>query len=153
METAEHQEWRARQAFSPGAAFKAAFGAGLIFYYMSGGSPWSTAGTMNMIMGRDIPVPGGPYTSFFTILIAHFAVAYIYTYIIGYAIYRLHTAFAVPAGILIGVGLFCANELIYRSAGLTQHSPEYVTFFVHSMFSLFVSLMYKALSVPPPLPD
>ena len=76
METAEHQEWRARQAFSPGAAFKAAFGAGLIFYYMSGGSPWSTAGTMNMIMGRDIPVPGGPYTSFFTILIAHFAVAY-----------------------------------------------------------------------------
>jgi hypothetical protein len=147
METAEHQEWRARQQFSPGAAFKAAFGAGLIFYYMSGGSPWSTAGTMNMIMGRDIPV------SLVIIFFAHFAVSFIYTYLIGYAIYRLPTAFAVPAGVLIGVGLFCANELIYRSAGLTQHSPEYVTFFVHVMFSLFVSLMYKAMSVPPPLPD
>lgn len=147
METAEHQEWRARQQLSVGAAIKAGFGAGLIFYYMSGGSPWSTAGTMNMIMGRDIAA------SFWTILFGHFVVAFLYTFIIAGAIYRLPTAVAVPAGILIGVALYGANELIFLSAGGTMRAPEYVTFFVHLMFSFFVSLMYKALSVPPPLPD
>jgi hypothetical protein len=145
LETAEHQEWRSRQHLDMSAVIKATAGVGLIFFYMSGGSPWSTAGVMNMIMGRDFPI------GFWGTLVGHFIVALIYTFVIGSVIYRLPTAAAIPSGILTGIALYAVNWLIFRSAGLTMFSPEYVTFFVHVMFSLFVSLAYKALSVPPPL--
>ena len=147
METFEHQEWRARQQFEPAAAIKAALGVGLILFYMSGGSPWSTAGTMNMIMGRDVPA------GFWTLAFGHFALALIYTFVIGMVIYRLPTALAVPAGVLVGMGLYALNVLIFRSSGMTMRTIEFVPWFVHVVFSLFVSLLYKALSVKPPLRD
>ncbi len=145
MESSEHQEWRSRQQLDAGAAFKAAFATGLIFFYMSGGSPWSTAGTMNMIMGRDIKVP------FLVLLLGHFAVSYLYTYLIALVIYRLKTPLAVPMGILVGLGLYLLNVVVFRSAGQMMQSPEFVTFFVHVVFSLFASLLYKAFSIPKPL--
>src|SRR5690349_12324112 len=100
METPEQQEWRSRQHLDVAAVFKAAFACGLIFFYMSGGTPWSTAGTMNMIMGRDIK------TSFVVLLFGHFAVSFIYTLIIATVIYRLKTPLAVPLGVVVGLGLY-----------------------------------------------
>jgi hypothetical protein len=145
MESSEHQEWRSRQQLSVAAALKSAFVCGLVFFYMSGGSPWSSAGTMNMIMGRDIKTP------FIVLALGHAAVSVVYTLIIAVVIYRLKTPLAVPMGILVGMGLYALNVLVFRSAGLTMQSPEFVTWFVHFVFSLFASLLYKAFSIPKPL--
>ncbi len=142
MDSFEEQELRARQALSPSAVLKTGFGVGLIFFIMSGGSPWTTAGTMNMIMGRDFRI------GFFGLLIGHFAVAMLYTWIIGSIIYRLPTPAAVAIGVLVGVALYLANLVIFWSLRGSMQSPEFVTFFVHVTFSLFASLLYKAFSVP-----
>lgn len=144
METAEHQEWRARQQLDPLAAIKAGLSVGIILFIMSGGSPWSTAGTMNMIMGRDIPV------SFWPLAIGHFGLSIIYSFVIAGVIYRYPAMFAVPAGVLVGMALYALNVLVYQSGGFTMQSPEFVTWFVHFIFALFASLVYKAASVPPP---
>src|SRR4051812_28821528 len=142
MDTFEQQELRARQALDMGAVFKAAFAVGLIFFVMSGGSPWTTAGTMNMIMGRDF------VAKFWTLLIGHFAVSLLYCWIIGSVIYRLATPAAVAVGVGMGIGLYFANLVAFWSLGGKMQSPEFVTFFVHVTFSLFASLMYKAFSIP-----
>src|SRR3954470_19170503 len=99
MDSFEQQELRARQALSVSAVFKTGFAVGAIFFVMSGGSPWTTAGTMNMIMGRDFKV------GFTALLIGHFAVSFLYTWIIASIIYRLKTPAAVAVGVLLGIGL------------------------------------------------
>jgi len=100
---------------------------------------------MNMIMGRDIKA------SFLVLALGHAAVSLLYTLVIATVIYRLKTPLAVPMGILVGMGLYALNVLVFRSAGLTMLSPEFVTWFVHLVFSLFASLLYKAFSIPKPL--
>ena len=147
METTEHQEWRSRQRLDLGAVIKAGFATGLLFYFMSGGSPWSTAGTMNAVMGRDFAA------GFWTLLFWHFALSFLYTLVIGVVIYRLHTAPGVVAGVGVGVVLYGLNYLIYASSGMTIQSPEFRPAFVHLMFALFASLLYKAMSIPRPLAD
>jgi hypothetical protein len=146
METPEHQEWRSRQALSWSAVFKAGFGAGLMFFVLSGGTPWSTAGTMNGIMGRDVP------GSWIGITFCHFLLSFVYMFVIGSAIYRFRPPVAVPLGILVTMGLYLINVLIFRMGGMTMSSPEGRAVLVHLMFGLFGSLFYKALSVPKPLP-
>ena len=146
METPEHQEWRSRQALSWPAVIKAGFGAGLMFFVLSGGAPWTTAGTMNGIMGRD--VPGG----MFLLTASHFALSWVYMFVIGSAIYRYRPPVAVPLGILVTMGLYALNLLVFRMGGMTMQSPEARAVLVHLMFGLFGSLFYKALSVPKPLP-
>ncbi len=147
METTQHQEWRSRQKIDVSAVLKAAFGSGLIFFLLSGGSPWSTAGTMNAIMGRDLPF------GMFTLIALHFLLAIVYTFIIAAAIYRFRTPFAVPAGVGVGLALYAVNFVVYRASGLLQKSPEFRPVMVHLMFALFASLLYKAMSVPKPLKD
>jgi hypothetical protein len=147
MDSFEEQELRARQALDMGAVFKTAFAVGLIFFVMSGGSPWTTAGTMNMIMGRDF------VANFWTLLFGHFAVSFLYSWIIASVIYRLATPAAVAIGIGLGLALYFANLVAFWSLGGKMQSPEFVTFFVHVTFSLFASLMYKAFSVPKVAPE
>jgi hypothetical protein len=143
MDSFEQQELRARQALDLGAVFKTTFLIGSIFFVMSGGSPWTTAGTMNMIMGRDIKV------SFLMLLLGHFAVAFVYTWIMASIIYRLKTPAAVAIGVLLGVGLYAANALAFFALQLKmQTQSEFVTIFVHVTFALFASLLYKAFSIP-----
>ena len=146
METTQHQEWRARQRISVPAILKAAFATGLLFFIMSGGSPWSTAGTMNAIMGRDIAM------SWPLLIIAHFGLATLYTAVIAAGIYRFRTPVAVPLGIGITLALYGINFVLFRGMGGTMQSPEFRAFFVHLVFGLFASLLYKAMSVPKPLP-
>jgi hypothetical protein len=143
MDSFEQQELRARQALSVGAVMKTGFTVGAIFFVMSGGSPWTTAGTMNMIMGRDFDL------GFWSLLIGHFAVAFLYTWIIGSIIYRLKTPSAVAVAVLLGVALYGANALAYFALQGKSHSlGEFVPCFVHITFSLFAGLLYKAFSVP-----
>jgi hypothetical protein len=143
MDTFEQQELRARQALSPSAVFKTGFAVGAIFFVMSGGSPWTTAGTMNMIMGRDFAL------GFWSLLFGHFALSFLYCWIIGSIIYRLKTPSAVAIAVLIGLGLYGANALAFFALqGKTLTQSEFVPFFVHVTFSLFAGLLYKAFSVP-----
>ena len=145
METPEHQEFRARQRFSSAAAVKSALFAGLVLFIMSGGGPWSTAGTMNAIMGRDVQLP------IFLLALGHFLLAFIYVFVIGQVIYRLQTWTGVAAGVGVAIGHYAANALIFRGFGIGQHSPEGRTFLVHLVFGLIASGLYKAFAVPRPL--
>src|SRR3954471_22702316 len=107
MDSFEQQELRALQALSVSAVFKTGFAVGAIYFVMSGGSPWTTAGTMNMIMGRDFKI------SFWALLFGHFAVSWLYTWIIGAVIYRLRTPAAVAIGVLVGGALYLANVVAF----------------------------------------
>ena len=143
MDSFEQQELRARQALSPSAVFKTGFTVGAIFFVMSGGSPWTTAGTMNMIMGRDFDL------GHFTLGVGHFALSFLYSWIIGSIIYRLKTPSAVAVAILIGLGLYGANAIAFYALQGKMHTPgEFVPVFVHITFALFAGLLYKAFSVP-----
>src|SRR4051812_2623984 len=142
METIEQQEWRSRQKLDLTAVFKTAFACGLIFFIMSGGSPFSTAGTMNAVMGRELPLP------FPGLLFGHFAMSLLYSFIIGVCIYRFPGSVGVPLGVAVGFGLYLVNTLIFQTIGIEMPNREFVTFFVHIVFSLFASLLYKAFSIP-----
>ncbi len=144
MDTFEQQELRARQALSVSAVFKTGFAVGLIYFIMSGGSPWTTAGTMNMIMGRDFVG-----LSFLSLVLGHFAVSFLYTWVIGSVIYRLKTPAAVAVGVGIGLGLYYVNHLAFWALGGKMYQQsEFVVMFVHVTYALFASLLYKAFSIP-----
>jgi hypothetical protein len=145
METTQHQEWRSRQRIDVGAVLKASIATGLLFFVLSGGSPWSTAGTMNAVMGRDLPL------NLYLLAAFHFGLAIVYMFIIAAAIYRFRTPMAVPLGIAVGMALYAINFVIYSASGVSQKSPEFRPIMVHLMFALFASLIYKAMSVPKPL--
>ena len=147
METPEHQEYRARQRVSVPAIVKAGLITGLVLFLMSGGGPWSTAGTMNVIMGRDVK------TSLPVLILGHFSVALIYTFVIALTVYRWRSIWtALPVGILTGLGLYAVNALIFRGLNLVQHTQgEGRTIFVHLVFGLFSAALYRAFSVPKPL--
>jgi hypothetical protein len=145
MESAEHQEWRARQGVRGIAIVKTAVFAGAVLFLMSGGGPWSTAGTMNVIMGRDIPL------NYFLLALGHFAVSLIYVFVIAQVIYRFRLVSAIGMGMLVAIGLYGINFAIFHALGAVQHSPESKTFFVHLVFGAIASALYKAFSVPRPI--
>lgn len=142
METIDQQEWRSRQKLDFTAVCKTAFACGLIFFIMSGGSPFSTAGTMNAIMGRELPLP------FLGLLVGHFAMSLLYSFIIGVCIYRFPASLGVPLGVVVGIGLYLVNTVVFQTIGVEMPNREFVTFFVHVVFSLFAGLLYKAFSIP-----
>ena len=145
METPEHQEYRARQRVSWGAIIKTTGIAGLVLFIMSGGGPWSTAGTMNAIMGRDISLP------IVVLALGHFAVALLYVFVMAQVIYRFRVIPGILACVGVVLGLYALNFAIFKGLGVAQQSPEMRTFFVHVSFGLFASAIYKALAVPKPL--
>jgi hypothetical protein len=145
METPIHQEWRSRQQVSWKAITQVAFFVGVILFVMSGGSPWSTAGTMNAIMGRDLPV------SMFTLVCLHLLLSFVYTAAIAHVIYRLRLVSGILAGLATGMGLYAINYVIFHSMPIQMQSPEGRALFVHFTFSLLASAAYKGASVPRPL--
>ncbi len=145
MESPEHQELRSRQQVSVPAIVKTTLLTGLIFFIMSGGGPWSTAGTMNAIMGRDISLP------MHWLIFWHFAVVLAYVWIIAMAIYRLHVVTGIVAGVIVAIGLYVINTVIFYGLGFTQQSPEGRTIVAHLIMGLISAALYKAFSVPRPL--
>ncbi|HEV7866345.1 MAG TPA: hypothetical protein VGO90_01585 [Chthoniobacteraceae bacterium] len=145
METPEHQEWRSRQRISPRAIVTTALVAGLITFVFSGGAPWTTAGTMNSVMGRVVK------WNFIALIVGHFAVALIYMGVIASAIYRFRVVTAIIVGVAVGFGLYGLNYVLFNTLGLQEQSPESRTIMTHVAFSLFSSVLYKAISVPRPL--
>jgi hypothetical protein len=144
MESSAHQEWRARQKVSWRAIIQTALCAGGVLFIMSGGSPWSTAGTMNAIMGRDLPL------GFFTLLVLHLVMSFIYAAVIAHAIYRLRMVMALATGVAVGVLLYGVNYAVFHGLALQMQSPEMRAFLVHVAFGLVASAIYKGASVPPP---
>ena len=112
---------------------------------MSGGGPWSTAGTMNAIMGRDIPL------NYLLLALGHFAVSLAYVFVLALVIYRFRLLPAIAVGVVVTLGLYGVNFAIFRGLGVMQHSPESKTFFVHLVFGAIASALYKAFSVPRPI--
>jgi hypothetical protein len=144
METPSHQEWRSRQHVSWRAIAGTTLIVGAILFLMSGGSPWSTAGTMNAIMGRDIPA------GMVTLLFFHLLIAFLYAAVIAHVIYRLRLIAALFAGLATGLALYAVNAAIFHSLPLQMQSPEGRALFVHISFSLLAAAGYKAMSVPRP---
>lgn len=101
---------------------------------------------MNAVMGRDIPM------SFPLLLACHFGLSFLYMAVIAAFIYRFKTVLAIPLGVGIALVLYGVNYLLFSSFGIPMQSPEFRPFMVHLMFGLFGSLLYKAMSIPKPLP-
>ena len=144
METPSHQEWRSRQQLKWSAVIKAALAAGAVVFVLSGGSPWSTAGTMNAIMGRDLPI------ALLALFVLHFLFALVYGAIIASVIYRMRLVLGLLFGVATGLGLYAVNYAIFHFLATQMQSPEERAFYVHVSFSLIFSAAYKALSVPKP---
>ncbi|HEX8313202.1 MAG TPA: hypothetical protein VF614_17890, partial [Chthoniobacteraceae bacterium] len=108
METPEHQEYRARQRVSWSAIIKTTGVVGLVLFIMSGGGPWSTAGTMNVIMGRDVSLP------WLVLALGHFAVALLYVFIIANVIYRFRVIMGIVVGLGVTLALYAVNYAIFR---------------------------------------
>ena len=112
---------------------------------MSGGSPWSTAGTMNAIMGRDVP------WNFFVLLIGHFVTSFLYATVLAFAVYRVQWVLAVFVGAGVGVALNFLSHEVFSTLGWVMQSPEVRALFTHVTFGMFGAAVYKGASVPPPL--
>lgn len=139
-----HQEWRSRQKLDGSAIVKTALFVGAILFVMSGGGPWSTAGTMNAVMGRDLPI------GMFGLLVGHFVVSLLYSGVIAVAIYRLRLGSAIVIGVGVALALYAANYVIFHAIPIHMQSPEGRAVFVHITFGLFASAAYKGMSVPAP---
>jgi hypothetical protein len=111
---------------------------------MSGGSPWSTAGTMNAAMGRDLPL------GFFTLLTLHFIISYIYTVAVAHVVYRLGILSGLLGGLATGAVLYGFNYAVFHGLATQMQSPEMRVILVHFTFSLFAAAIYKGASVPRP---
>jgi hypothetical protein len=147
MESIEHQEWRARQEVSVAAIFKAGTAVGAALFIFSGGTPWSTAGTANAVMGRMLGLP------YVWMLVVHMALAWIYMGILAMAIYRLHVLPAIAAGVGVSLGLYIANWLLVSPFVPGGSVEEMRVLLVHVVFGIFGSVTYKALAVPKPNDD
>lgn len=142
-ETFEHQNLRGQQTLNFKAICAAALTAGGVTFIMSGGAPWTTAGTMNAVMGRhfDLNVLG--------LLALHIAVAFVYSSVISAVIYRLSLWASLATGLLVGMGLYAINYLLLHQYSVTEGgSPEIQAAGAHFTFSLIASAVYRAASVP-----
>lgn len=144
MESSTHQEWRARQKVSWKAIIQATLGAGGVLFIMSGGSPWTTAGTMNATMGRDLPL------GIFTLLFLHLLTSFIYVAVIAHVIYRLRVVPGIMAGVATCMALYALNYAVFQALPIQMQSPEQRALFVHFTFGLLASGIYKGASVPRP---
>jgi hypothetical protein len=144
METPIHQEWRSRQELNWSAVTRAALGAGAVVFVLSGGSPWSTSGTMNAIMGRDLPI------GMVALFVLHFLFAFVYGAIIASLIYHMRLILAMLTGVGTGLALYAVNFAVFHFLPTQMQSPEARAFYVHLSFSLIFTAAYKALSVPRP---
>lgn len=147
METPRQQEARGRHRISWRGIFAAAATAGAWTFIFSGGSPWSSAGTMNAVMGRDVPVD---HARFFVLLVEHFAVALLYAAVLGAVVYRFRVIAALGAGLAVGAALYLGNLMVFRAIGGVMQTGEGRAIVTHAVFAVFATLVYKAAGVPRP---
>jgi hypothetical protein len=142
-ETFEHQDLRGQQKLNFRAIRAAAITAGGITFIMSGGAPWTTAGTMNAVMGRHFELP------LLALLVLHLLVSLVYASIIGGVVYRLPLMQSLFVGVLIGLGLYALNRAMFHNYSTWQGaSPEVQAAGAHFTFGLLAAAVYRAASVP-----
>jgi hypothetical protein len=148
MESIEHQEMRARRAVNLGAALKVGAGLGVLLFVFSGGTPWTSGGTMNAVLGRPMPWP------WFAVAAAHFGLCLAYMAVLANVIYRFKLIAAIGAGILTALGLFALNWGVFGMLmGFTEDVANGRALVAHIIFGLFGTVIYKAIAVPRPLKD
>ena len=138
----EEQERRAQQELNVGALVKATLLAGILIFVVPAG-PWMSQESMVNVMGRGM---GNQAVIAF---VAHFALAFIYAWIIALCIYRLPLGAAVGFGALLAVPLWAVNYAVFV-AGAGLQANEVHAAIAHFMFCLFFSVAYRGLAVPRP---
>ena len=148
LESPEHQEMRSRRHVRYKAVVKSFLIAGTIFFIIfPQGSPWNATGPTGLpdaIMGRQLGLP------FIVTTLLHYFVAFVYTLILAFAIYRLRIFPAIMLGGGMGFVLYGLNFLLFRNFSGVDRGIEIDTLITHVVFCLVASAAYKALSVPRP---
>ena len=142
FESFEEQERRAQLQLSVGALVKATLLAGIVIFVVPAG-PWMSQESMVNVMGRGLG--NQAVIAFFT----HFALAFIYAWIIALCIYRLPLGAALGFGALLSLPLWAVNYAIFV-AGAGLQANEVHAAIAHFMFCLFFSVAYRGLAVPRP---
>jgi len=143
LESFDEQERRAQQQLHPGALVKAALLAGLLVFVVPAG-PWMSQESMVNVMGRGMGNNAIPA------LFGHFALALLYSWVIGTCIFKLPLGAGLAFGALLAIPLWGLNYLIL-AAGAGFQANEMHAGIAHLMFCLFFSVAYRALAVPRPL--
>ena len=142
FESFEEQERRAQQELSVGALFKAALVAGFAVFVVPAG-PWMSQESMVNVMGRGMG--NQAVLAFFM----HFAVVFLYAWIIALCIYRLPLGAGVGFGALLALPLWGVNYAVF-AAGAGFQANEVHAATAHLMFCLFFSVAYRGMAVPRP---
>jgi hypothetical protein len=142
FESFEEQERRAQQELNVGALVKATLLAGILIFAVPAG-PWMSQESMVNVMGR------GMGNQAVVAFVCHFAVAFIYAFIIALCIYRLPLGAGVGFGALLALPLWALNYSIFV-AGAGFQANEVHAAIAHFMFCLFFSVGYRGLAVPRP---
>lgn len=142
FESFEEQERRAQQELSVGALIKATLIAGLAVFVIPAG-PWMSSEMMVNVMGRGLG------TQVAVAFVAHFALAFVYAWIIATCIYRLPLGAALGFGTLLALPLWALNYTVF-AAGAGLQANEMHAAIAHLMFCLFFSVAYRGLAVPRP---
>ena len=142
FESFEEQEHRAQQEMSMGALVKAVLLAGIVIFVVPAG-PWMSSEMMTNVMGR------GMGTQAVVAFFAHFALAFLYGWIIALCIYRLPLGAGLGFGSLLSLPLWGLNYVVFV-AGAGFQANEVHAAIAHFMFCLFFSVAYRGLAVPRP---
>ncbi len=142
FESFEEQERRAQQELNVGALIKATLLAGIVIFAVPAG-PWMSQESMVNVMGRGM---GNQAVIAF---VGHFAVAFLYAWIIAVCIYRLPLGAGVGFGALLALPLWAVNYAVFV-AGAGLQANEVHAAIAHFMFCLFFSVAYRGLAVPRP---
>jgi hypothetical protein len=148
MESMEHQEARARRAVDVSAALKAGAGLGAFLFIFAGGTPWTSGGTMNAVLGRPMPWP------WLVIAVVHFALCIAYMFVLAIVVCRYKLIAAIGAGILTALVLFVVNWGVFAmTMGFGNDIANGRALVAHIVFGLFGAVIYKAVAVPRPMED
>jgi hypothetical protein len=143
VESDESVERRARSRLSGPAVVKAALLAGLFVYVVPSGGPWMSHEAFTNVMGRIMS------PNFLVDLAGHFALAFLYGWLVATIIYRLPTGAGIPLGIGLGLPFWGLNYVFFGLMG-GMPANELHTFLAHMEFCLFFSVACRALAVPRP---
>lgn len=120
----------------------------ILLFIFSGGTPWTSGGTMNAVLGRPMPWP------WFAVAAAHFVLCIAYMIVIANVVYRFKLIAAIGAGILTALGLFAVNWAVFAmTLGFGSDIANGRALVAHVIFGLFGTVIYKAIAVPRPLRD
>ena len=142
LESFDEQERRAQQQLNPAALVKAALLAGVLIFVVPAG-PWMSQESMVNVMGRGMG--NQAILAFF----GHFALVFLYAWIISLCIYRLPLGAGVGFGALLALPLWALNYAVF-AVGAGFQANEVHAAIAHFMFCLFFSVAYRGMAVPRP---